>query len=265
MAAVTAWPAEGRRHRQRPDRWRRIAASPAARIVVGVAALLAVLLVGLLIHLPQVAHRDLHVDVALARWRSPMGTALALAFTAAAKEVVGLAALAVGLVVLLVRRRPSHAAQLLLTAGMAWGAAYAIKALIDRARPPASLALAAPDASASFPSGHTTTAAIVVLIVWFALAGAGRFRVAAGIVALGYAGAVALSRVYLADHYPTDVLASFGVVLAVALLVSAAFDLPPLNRIRPRGPDGILTDPGAPLVRMRSHERHRLPRGLRRP
>jgi undecaprenyl-diphosphatase len=181
-----------------------------------------------------VAHRDLHVDVALARWRSPIGTALALGFTAAAKEVVGLAVLAAGLGVLLVRRRPIRAVQLLVTAGAAWGVAYGIKALVDRARPPVSLELAAPDASASFPSGHTTTAAVVVVVVWFALAGAGRFRVVAGLVALAYACAVALSRVYLADHYPTDVLASFGVVLAAALLVSAAFDLPPLRRMRAR-------------------------------
>jgi hypothetical protein len=33
-------------------------------------------------------------------------------------------------------------------------------------------------------------------------------------------------RVYLGDHYPTDVQASFGVALAAALLVSAAFELP---------------------------------------
>jgi membrane-associated phospholipid phosphatase len=234
MAAGTAWQVDGSKGAASADGLRRLALAPATRLAVGVAALAAVLLVGLLIHLPQVANRDLHVDVALARWRSPVGTALALAFTAAAKEVVGLGLLAVAVVVLLVRRLPARAAQLLLTAGLAWGAAYAIKALIDRARPPASLELAAPDASASFPSGHTTTAAVVVLAVWFALAGAGRFRVVATVVALGYAGAVAVSRVYLADHYPTDVLASFGVVLAAALLASAAFDLPPLNRLRGR-------------------------------
>ncbi|MDH2442400.1 phosphatase PAP2 family protein [Amnibacterium sp. CER49] len=208
--------------------------SPWTRVLVGLAALFAVLLVGLLVHLPQLGRRDLHVDVALSHWRSPIGTALALGFTAAAKEVVGLAALAVGLVILLIRRRLRSAAQLLVTAGTAWGTVYLIKAAVDRARPPASLELAAPDGSASFPSGHTATAAIIVLIVWFALVGTGRFRVVAALVALAYAAAVAVSRVYLADHFPTDVLASLGVVLGVALLVSAAFDSARGRRIQAR-------------------------------
>jgi undecaprenyl-diphosphatase len=236
MASTAVMWGEDRIGRERLEAVRRVAVAPATRLAAGGAALMVVLLVGLLVHLPQVAHHDLHVDVALARWRTPVGDALALAFTAAAKEVVGLGLLALGAVVLLVRRRVVPAVQLVLTAGLAWGAAYAIKDLIDRARPPVRLQLAAPDASASFPSGHTTTAAIVVLVVWFALAGAGRFRVVAGLVALGYASAVALSRVYLADHYPTDVLASLGVVLAAALLVSGALDLPPLRRLRDRLP-----------------------------
>jgi membrane-associated phospholipid phosphatase len=213
---------------------RRVALLPAVRVILGCAALMAVLLVGLLVHLPQVAHRDLQVDVALARWRSPLGTSLALAFTAAAKEVVGIAALAAGVLVLVARRRLVPAAQLFLTAGVGWGAAYAVKGLVDRARPPAPLELLAPDGSASFPSGHTTTAAIIVLIVWFVFAGAGRLRLVATLVAFGYACAVAVSRIYLADHFPTDVLASFGIVLAAALLVSAAFDLPPLAPLRRR-------------------------------
>jgi undecaprenyl-diphosphatase len=125
-----------------------------------------------------------------------------------------------------------RALQLLLTAGAAWAAAYGIKAVVDRARPPAALELVAPDASASFPSGHTTTAAIIVLVVWWTLEGAGRFRAVAAFAALAFAGSVAISRVYLGDHYLTDVAASFGVVLAAALLASGALDL---RRRRGRG------------------------------
>lgn len=208
--------------------------SPWTRILVGLAALFAVVLVGLLVHLPQVADRDLRVDVALSHWRSPVLTALALGFTAAAKEVVGIAALAVGLIVLLLRRRVLPAVQLLVTAGAAWAAVYVIKAAVDRARPPASLELATPDGSASFPSGHTATAAIIVLIVWFTLVETGAVRFVAASVALVYAAAVAASRVYLADHFPTDVLAALGVVLAVALLVSAAFETAWMHRLQQR-------------------------------
>jgi undecaprenyl-diphosphatase len=239
MAATVRWGVEDRVEETPVDRWRRIALAPVTRIVAGIVVLLGVLLLGLLVHLPQIAHRDLRVDQALVQWRTPVGDALAIAFTTAAKEVVGAAVLAVGLVVLLVRRRFVPAAQLLLTAGLGWGVAYALKYVIDRARPPASLELVAPDSPVSFPSGHTTTAAILVVVVWFVLAGARRFRIVAGIAALAFAGAVAVSRVYLGDHYPTDVAASFGVVLAAVLLVSGVLDLPPLLRLRDRLPASL--------------------------
>jgi undecaprenyl-diphosphatase len=233
--ATTVWWADG----PEPgtvERWRAAAVAPATRMGAGGAALLAVLLLGLLVHVPQVARHDLAADVALAHWRTPAGTALALALTAAAQEVVGAALLAVGLLVLLVRRRRAQAVRLLVTAGTAWGVAYGIKVLVDRARPPASLELAAPDASASFPSGHTTTAAVVVVIVWFALEGAGRFRAVAALAALALAGAVAISRVYLGDHYLTDVAASFGVALGATLLASGVLDLARRRRAAHRLP-----------------------------
>lgn len=237
MAAIVG--ARDERWSRNPEPWLRrraraalaIAVRPSARASIGIAVLLAVVLAGFLVHLPQVARRDLRVDVALAHWRTPMATALALALTTAAKEVVGIAVVGLGTLVLLVRRRIRSAVQLLLTAGLAWGFAYAVKVGVDRARPPAALELLLPDASPGFPSGHTTTAVVMVVVVWSVLAGAGRFRVVATLAALAFAFGVAASRVYLADHYPTDVAASFAIVLAATLLVSAAAD----GRVARRG------------------------------
>ena len=61
------------------------------------------------------------------------------------------------------------------------------------------------DSGASYPSGHTTAAAVLavsLVVVAATLAG----RSAAFVLGGLYAVAVAGSRVYLADHYPPDVI-----------------------------------------------------------
>jgi undecaprenyl-diphosphatase len=73
--------------------------------------------------------------------------------------------------------------------------------------------------SGRFPSGHTTSAAIAALAVSRALAGIGGPRVAGTAVAAAAALVVGVSRVRLGEHYVTDVLASYGVVLAAGLAV----------------------------------------------
>lgn len=195
-------------------------------------------LAGLALTHPITRH-DLRVDEIMAMLRFGPATTLALDLTRAAQETVGLAVLAAGLVVLLVRRRLWDATRLVLMAGASWALALAVKDLVERPRPPASLWLAAPDPTGSFPSGHATTAAVIALVVVVALVGTGAVRLLAVMMALAFALAVGWSRLYLGDHYPTDVLGSYLDVTAATLLVSALTDLPRVRQQAAR----LLRDP----------------------
>jgi undecaprenyl-diphosphatase len=172
--------------------------------------------------LPRVPATDLltSVDDGLVRAAAGLRWAplTALMTLLSAWWVKGIAIAALGAVADL-RRRPRRipptplvAAVAILTAS--W-ASSALKDVFDRVRPPladhAIGALVAVPRDASFPSGHAATA--------FAAAGVvallhPRLRVAA----LGLAALVALSRVYLGVHYPSDVLA--GAVLGLAIAVA---------------------------------------------
>jgi undecaprenyl-diphosphatase len=206
--------------RTAPDRsWRRPA-------LLGALLLAVLLALAALTRTAALTHADLRADRAVQPLRSHAATTAFLWLTDASAEVVGLAALAAGLLVLLARRRPRDAVRLLLTAGGAWGLALVLKTALDRPRPPSVLWVRPPDATGSFPSGHDTTATVLVVVVLLTLAGMGRARRIATACAVVFALAVGFGRIYLGDHYPTDVLGSYLTVAATALLVRAAAELP---------------------------------------
>jgi undecaprenyl-diphosphatase len=121
--------------------------------------------------------------------------------------------------VLLARSRPREASRLVLAAAQSAAGSVGLKRLLRRPRPPAELRLGPVQTSWRFPSGHATSAAIAALAVSRALEGAGPARgfgtALAAAVALGVGG----SRVHLAEHYASDVLAGYGIVLAAGLAV----------------------------------------------
>lgn len=207
--------------------------------------LLGLLGLGILVRTAAITRHDLHVDQTVERWRSPAVTDLFLGLTNAASEVVGIGALLIGVAVLLIRRRRWDAVRLVVMAGAAWALAIGVKVVIARPRPPAALWALRPDASGGFPSGHDTTACVFVLVVLVASAGSDRrLRVGLAAIAGAFAVLVGASRIYLGDHYPTDVLGSWLAVASAALIVSAVLDTSWVRRLG----RAVLRDPHIPVT-----------------
>ncbi|WP_018018537.1 phosphatase PAP2 family protein [Corynebacterium ciconiae] len=98
-----------------------------------------------------------------------------------------------------------------------------IKAMVGRARPEHSLAVPPYEHSFSFPSGHTLNATVLALVLGYFCARAVQRRWVRGLIwaaALCYALCMGVSRIFLAHHWSTDVLAGwvFGAIIAGAAL-----------------------------------------------
>lgn len=90
------------------------------------------------------------------------------------------------------------------------------KELTGRARPPQSLAVPPYETSASFPSGHTLNATVVLgltaylLVIWLRRK---RWRTAVLVVLGLFVLAMGLSRTFLGHHWLTDVIAGWAIGL----------------------------------------------------
>jgi undecaprenyl-diphosphatase len=174
-----------------------------------------------------VAHESGPVDTALLWFvRDHVPAALTGFFgvvTLSGSAACLLPASVLAVVALLVTRRRFEA--LLLGTSMATATllVYGLKALVGRVRP----ALWATDGywGSSFPSGHTlstaafaTAAALCLARLW------PRSANLAMAAALLWTGLVALSRLVLGVHWPSDVLAAVCLGVFIPLLFSVAFD-----------------------------------------
>lgn len=112
----------------------------------------------------------------------------------------------------LVLRRQLRGVAVLLTATIGGVVlAYGLKGVISRPRPPF-LDYSDHPLASSFPSGHTTMSAVVYLTIAAVLVRLVREASVRRLVigtALVLTGLVGFSRVYLAAHYPTDVIAGW--------------------------------------------------------
>jgi undecaprenyl-diphosphatase len=149
-------------------------------------------------------------------YRSHVATSVArgVMWAGTAPVVLGLAAVLIGVVIIKLRAwRPAAAAGISLIAAAA--AATVLKAVIERPRPPAEVALIS-TGGYSFPSTQgAETAALAVAIL---VASPWRSRAAARATAAVLVGAVALigaCMVYLGAHWPTDVLAGWVIGAAI--------------------------------------------------
>lgn len=87
-----------------------------------------------------------------------------------------------------------------------------MKSLVGRSRPPVADALIAQPSSTSFPSGHTMASLCFAAALWYVSGARGvkpRTRLAVRTICVAYVVSVALSRVYLGMHWPSDVLAGW--------------------------------------------------------
>jgi undecaprenyl-diphosphatase len=138
----------------------------------------------------------------------------------------GLVWLVFAFVAAIVLRRPALVGRVLLAEVLAETAAFGLKRLVDRRRPPLQLGEPHPlvhlPPTPSFPSGHATTSFACALVLAAALP---RFRWPLVVLAA----LIAVSRVYNGVHYPLDVVggAAVGSALAVGLLRA----LPLLERV----------------------------------
>lgn len=199
------------------------------RLIAGGAFIILVLIFGVLAKSGPVAGLSLRMERHIAaQERTGALTALArAASTIATPETVGIALLIVVPGILLLMRRRLGAVQAFCILAGAFTLAEVVKRLINEHRPPAALRAMTADSGASYPSGHVTiAAALAVALVVVAVTVAGR---SAALVLGGlFVVAVAISRVYLADHYPLDVIGSMLCALAAGFVVTGLAALPGL-------------------------------------
>jgi undecaprenyl-diphosphatase len=179
--------------------------------------LIAVILAGIGLHLlaTLVSGEDLRLVRDLAGDRSPAVTALAHGASWLGRSVVLLPAAIVIFVGATILRRPMAGVAVLVGVLGAIIVQNVDKVIVNRPRPPVQRLEHV--SSTSFPSGHATESTAFFLVLAAALLAGLAPRWARPLVAattLGVIVAVALSRVYLGVHYPTDVAA--GVLLGAA-------------------------------------------------
>lgn len=165
---------------------------------------------------------DIAVLKAVHAMASPAFDAIVLVLTNFGKPVVA-AAVAVILAAVLFAQKRVQPAVIMACGVLGSGlVAYIVKLLVERTRPDLWTWLVT-ETGYSFPSGHATASAALVLcgivLLWHA-----KWRRTALVVGGVYVACIAFTRLYLGVHYPSDILGgwllSFAWVTAVVALAT---------------------------------------------
>ena len=195
--------------------------------------------------IPGYAGAELAVDQDLSRHHDGVLNAAAMALSGIFSPVGGSVLLALAcLFLLVVRRAPVNALAFGSVASVGWLSAQLVKVVVERPRPnPALLAdpLAPETGFDSFPSGHVSLAVGLAFAIWFLARGTRWERFSMLFGALMVVG-LALSRLYVGVHYPTDVLAAMLSASAAVLFFCGLWNryamalVSRLGFLRPFGP-----------------------------
>lgn len=201
------------------------------KLLLGLLFVVAVLLVGAVTKVQAVTDFELWFDRRIAEnERSAELTQVARTLSEiVTPEYVGIGALVLIPLVLVLIRRRFDALRALCVMGGALGLAFIVKRLIDENRPPEQLWAMQADHTPAYPSGHTTVAAAIVVTLVVVIAGFW-WRSLVSVLGVLFVLAVAGSRVYLANHYPLDVVGSILTALAAGFIVAGLSALPPVYR-----------------------------------
>jgi undecaprenyl-diphosphatase len=187
----------------------------------------AVLLLMVLTHEGFAEHDAAVTDWVVAHRDGVLTTVMTAVSSSAASALVVVLAAGAVLAVAARTRSWTPLSTLVLAGGGAGAGAEVLKALVRRSRPPLADELGAPESGYGFPSAHTlVTAALVAaaaVVVWRAVQVRAVRLLAAG-TAVVVSGLMGASRLYLGDHWASDVLASYALAVAV---VAAAVALAP--------------------------------------
>jgi membrane-associated phospholipid phosphatase len=161
---------------------------------------------------PSIASTEFGSDKLLDRTHNAVFNAIALVInTVLAPPGILVILVLLFLFLLLFRKSPVNAVAVCSVAAIGWLSSEVFKVIVSQPRPDQYLlqnVLVAGDGSDSFPSGHTTFAVSLAIALYF-LARNTEWSKLVFVVVLVFALTVAVSRVYLGVHYPSDTVGSF--------------------------------------------------------
>jgi len=178
-------------------------------------------------YIPRYTPAELSVDQEISAHHDGFLNAVALTLNTLFGPLGGAVLLAMAcLYLLLVRRAPVNAIAFGTVSAVGWLSCQIFKVIVGRHRPDQALLanpLAPESASDSFPSGHVCLAVALAFAIHYLARQTSWQKPAMGF-GIAMVAVVALSRLYIGVHYPTDVLASVIAASAAVLFFTGLWN-----------------------------------------